>query len=247
MKEKASRLAVLTKGIIKENPNLVLLLGTCPTLATTSSAFNGMGMGIAATAVLICSNIAISLLAKVIPDKVRIPCYIVLIAGFVTLVQFIVQAFAEPLYNSLGVFLPLIVVNCIILGRAEMFANKNGVLDSALDGIGMGLGFTLSLTFIGAIREIIGAGTIFSGFFLGSEELVQKLTISIPFISEHPMLIIALAPGGFFVYAFAIAIVNKILQSKGKKPKTFGCQGCALASVCQQEKCIEELEKGVEA
>ena len=139
MKEKASRLAVLTKGIIKENPNLVLLLGTCPTLATTSSAFNGMGMGIAATAVLICSNIAISLLAKIIPDKVRIPCYIVLIAGFVTLVQFIVQAFAEPLYNSLGVFLPLIVVNCIILGRAEMFANKNGVLDSALDGIGMGL------------------------------------------------------------------------------------------------------------
>ena len=130
MKEKVNRLAVLTKGIIKENPNLVLLLGTCPTLATTSSAFNGMGMGIAATAVLICSNIAISLLAKLIPDKVRIPCYIVLIAGFVTLVQFIVQAFAEPLYNSLGVFLPLIVVNCIILGRAEMFANKNGVLDS---------------------------------------------------------------------------------------------------------------------
>ena len=235
MKEKASRLAVLTKGIIKENPNLVLLLGTCPTLATTSSAFNGMGMGIAATAVLICSNIAISLLAKVIPDKVRIPCYIVLIAGFVTLVQ------------SLGVFLPLIVVNCIILGRAEMFANKNGVLDSALDGIGMGLGFTLSLTFIGAIREILGAGTIFSGFFLGSEELVQKLTISLPFISEHPMLIVALAPGGFFIYACAIAIVNKILQSKGKKPRTFGCQGCALASVCQQEKCIEELEKGVEA
>ena len=253
MKEKASRLAVLTKGIIKENPNLVLLLGTCPTLATTSSAFNGMGMGIAATAVLICSNIAISLLAKVIPDKVRIPCYIVLIAGFVTLVQFIVQAFAEPLYNSLGVFLPLIVVNCIILGRAEMFANKNGVLDSALDGIGMGLGFTLSLTFIGAIREIIGAGTIFSGFFLGSEELVQKLTVSIPFISEHPMLIIALAPGGFFVYACAIAVVNKILASKGKKPRDFGCQGCALASMCQQEKCISELDgvtiekKGVEA
>ena len=199
MKEKVNRLAVLTKGIIKENPNLVLLLGTCPTLATTSSAFNGMGMGIAATAVLICSNIVISLLAKIIPDKVRIPCYIVVIAGFVTLVQFIVQAFAEPLYNSLGVFLPLIVVNCIILGRAEMFANKNGVLDSALDGVGMGLGFTLSLTCIGAVREIIGNGTIFSGFFLGSEELVQKLTVSIPFISEHPMLIIALAPGGFFV------------------------------------------------
>ena len=210
-------------------------------------------MGIAATAVLICSNIVISLLAKIIPDKVRIPCYIVVIAGFVTLVQFIVQAFAEPLYNSLGVFLPLIVVNCIILGRAEMFANKNGVLDSALDGVGMGLGFTLSLTCIGAVREIIGNGTIFSGFFLGSEELVQKLTISIPFISEHPMLIIALAPGGFFVYACAIAVVNKILASKGKKPRDFGCQGCALASMCQQEKCISELDgvtiekKGVEA
>ena len=246
MKEKVNRLAVFTKGLIKENPNLVLLLGTCPTLATTSSAFNGMGMGIAATVVLICSNIVISLLARVIPDKVRIPCYIVVIAGFVTLVQFIVQAFAEPLYNSLGVFLPLIVVNCIILGRAEMFASKNGVLDSALDGAGMGLGFTLSLTCIGAIREIIGSGTIFSGFFLGGDELAEKLTISLPFISEHPMMIEALAPGGFFIYACAIAVVNKILQSKGKKPREFGCQGCALASMCQQEKCIKELEKGAE-
>ena len=144
-------------------------------------------------------------------------------------------------------------IESIILGRAEMFANKNGVLDSALDGVGMGLGFTLSLTCIGAVREIIGNGTIFSGFFLGSEELVQKLTVSIPFISEHPMLIIALAPGGFFVYACAIAVVNKILASKGKKPRDFGCQGCALASMCQQEKCISELDgvtiekKGVEA
>ncbi len=253
MGEKVNKLSVLTKGIIKENPNLVLLLGTCPTLATTSSAFNGMGMGIAATAVLVCSNIAISLLAKLIPDKVRIPCYIVLIAGFVTLVQFIVQAFAEPLYNSLGVFLPLIVVNCIILGRAEMFANKNGVLDSALDGIGMGLGFTLSLTCIGAVREIIGNGTIGSGFFLGGDDLVAKLTIAIPFISEHPMLIVALAPGGFFIYASAIAVVNKILTSKGKTPRDFDCQGCALASMCQQEKCIAQLDgikietKGVEA
>ena len=246
MKEKVNRLAVFTKGLIKENPNLVLLLGTCPTLATTSSAFNGMGMGIAATVVLICSNIVISLLARVIPDKVRIPCYIVVIAGFVTLVQFIVQAFAEPLYNSLGVFLPLIVVNCIILGRAEMFASKNGVLDSALDGAGLGLGFTLSLTVIGAVREIIGSGTIFSGFFLGGDELAEKLTISLPFISEHPMMIVALAPGGFFIYACAIAVVNKILQSKGKKPREFGCQGCALASMCQQEKCIKELEKGAE-
>ena len=231
MKEKVNRLAVFTKGLIKENPNLVLLLGTCPTLATTSSAFNGMGMGIAATVVLICSNIVISLLARVIPDKVRIPCYIIVIAGFVTLVQFIVQAFAEPLYNSLGVFLPLIVVNCIILGRAEMFASKNGVLDSALDGAGMGLGFTLSLTVIGAVREIIGSGTIFSGFFLGGDELAEKLTISLPFISEHPMMIVALAPGGFFIYACAIAVVNKILQSKGKKPREFGCQGLSLIHI----------------
>ncbi len=249
MKEKVNKLAILTKGIIKENPNLVLLLGTCPTLATTSSAFNGMGMGIAATAVLICSNIVISLLAKIIPDKVRIPCYIVVIAGFVTLVQFIVQAFAEPLYNSLGVFLPLIVVNCIILGRAEMFANKNNPLDSALDGIGMGLGFTLSLTVIGAVREIIGNGTIFSSFFLGDPD---AFTISLPFLNEHPMMIIALAPGGFFVYACTIAVVNKILDKKGKTPREFSCQGCALASMCQQEKCIAELDsvaikKGVEA
>ena len=226
MKEKVNKLAILTKGIIKENPNLVLLLGTCPTLATTSSAFNGMGMGIAATAVLICSNIVISLL-----------------------VQFIVQAFAEPLYNSLGVFLPLIVVNCIILGRAEMFANKNNPLDSALDGIGMGLGFTLSLTVIGAIREIIGNGTIFSSFFLGDPD---AFTISLPFVSDNPMMIIALAPGGFFVYACVIAIVNKILDKKGKTPREFSCQGCALASMCQQEKCIAELDsaeikKGVEA
>ncbi len=246
MKEKASRLAVFTKGFIKENPNLVLLLGTCPTLATTSSAFNGMGMGIAATVVLICSNIVISILAKIIPDKVRIPCYIVVIAGFVTLVQFIVQAFAEPLYNSLGVFLPLIVVNCIILGRAEMFASKNGILDSALDAAAMGLGFKCSLTCIGAVREIIGSGTIFSGFFLGGDELAEQLTVHLPFISDHPLMIVALAPGGFFIFACAIAVVNKILTSKGKKPREFGCQGCAMASICQQEKCIQELEKGAE-
>ncbi len=249
MKEKVSKLAILTKGFIKENPNLVLLLGTCPTLATTSSAFNGMGMGIAATFVLICSNIVISMLAKIIPEKVRIPCYIVVIAGFVTLVQFIVQAFAEPLYNSLGVFLPLIVVNCIILGRAEMFASKNNPLDSALDGIGMGLGFTMSLTVIGAVREIIGNGTIFSGFFLGDPDM---FTINLPFLHEHPIMIVALAPGGFFIYALAIACVNAVLHKKGKTPRDFSCQGCALASICTQEKCIQqldapEIEKGAEA
>ena len=144
MEKKTSKLSILTKGIIKENPNLVLLLGTCPTLATTSSALNGAGMGVSAMAVLICSNIVISLLAKIIPDKVRIPCYIVVIAGFVTVVQFVLQAFVPSLYNSLGLFIPLIVVNCIILGRAEMFASKNNVLDSALDGVGMGIGFTFT-------------------------------------------------------------------------------------------------------
>ena len=232
MEKKASKLAILTKGIIKENPNLVLLLGTCPTLATTSSAMNGAGMGVSAMAVLICSNIVISLLAKIIPDKVRIPCYIVVIAGFVTVVQFVLQAFVPSLYDSLGLFIPLIVVNCIILGRAEMFASKNGVVDSALDGVGMGIGFTLSLTVMGAVRELIGAGTIF-GFAL-------------PWMSEHPMMIIALAPGGFFIYACAIAAINFFTKGKGVKG-SFGCQGCAMASICQQEKCLAELEKGVEA
>ena len=232
MEKKTSKLSILTKGIIKENPNLVLLLGTCPTLATTSSALNGAGMGVSAMAVLICSNIVISLLAKIIPDKVRIPCYIVVIAGFVTVVQFVLQAFVPSLYNSLGLFIPLIVVNCIILGRAEMFASKNNVLDSALDGVGMGIGFTLSLTAIGAVRELIGAGTIF-GFAL-------------PWLSAHPMMIIALAPGGFFIYACAIAAINFATKGKGVKG-SFGCQGCAIASICQQEKCIAELEKGVEA
>ena len=232
MEKKVSKLAILTKGIIKENPVLVLLLGTCPTLATTSSALNGLGMGVSATAVLICSNIVISLLAKFIPDKVRIPCYIVVIAGFVTVVQFVLQAFVPALYASLGLFIPLIVVNCIILGRAEMFASKNNALDSALDGIGMGLGFTLALGLMGAIREIVGAGTIFG--------------VALPWLSAHPILVIALAPGGFFVYACLIAAVNFFTDGKGVKG-SFGCKGCAMASICQQEKCIAELEKGVEA
>ena len=236
MENKVSKLAILTKGIIKENPVLVLLLGTCPTLATTSSALNGLGMGVSAMAVLICSNIVISLLAKIIPDKVRIPCYIVVIAGFVTVVQFVLQAFVPSLYDSLGLFIPLIVVNCIILGRAEMFASKNNALDSALDGIGMGLGFTLALGIMGAIREIIGAGTIFG--------------IALPWLSVHPMLIIALAPGGFFVYAIMIAAINHFTKGKGVKGN-FDCRGCAMASICQLEKCIEALEaeikKGAEA
>lgn len=211
MKEKVNRLAVLTKGIIKENPNLVLLLGTCPTLATTSSAFNGMGMGIAATAVLICSNIVISLLAKIIPDKVRIPCYIVVIAGFVTLVQFIVQAFAEPLYNSLGVFLPLIVVNCIILGRAEAYASKNKVLPSALDGVVMGLGFTFALVLMGFFRELLGAGTILSGYVNGVNG------IAVPFFHSNPMVMMILPAGGFLMMGFILAAIQKIMARKEDK------------------------------
>ena len=233
MENKVSKLAILTKGIIKENPVLILLLGTCPTLATTSSCLNGLGMGVSATVVLICSNIVISLLAKIIPDKVRIPCYIVVIAGFVTMVQFVLQAFVPSLYASLGLFIPLIVVNCIILGRAEMFASKNNAFDSALDGIGMGLGFTLALGVMGAIREIFGAGTI--------------LGIAVPFLSAHPIMIVALAPGGFFVYAIMIAAINYFTNGKAIQKKEFGCAGCAMASTCQQEKCLAELEKGAEA
>jgi electron transport complex protein RnfE len=233
MENKVSKLAILTKGIITENPVLILLLGTCPTLATTSSALNGLGMGVSATVVLICSNIVISLLAKIIPDKVRIPCYIVVIAGFVTMVQFVLQAFVPSLYASLGLFIPLIVVNCIILGRAEMFASKNNAFDSALDGIGMGLGFTLALGVMGAIREVFGAGTI--------------LGIAVPFLSAHPIMIVALAPGGFFVYAVMIAAINYFTNGKAIQKKEFGCAGCAMASTCQQEKCLAELEKGAEA
>ena len=197
MEKKVSKLAILTKGIIKENPVLVLLLGTCPTLATTSSALNGLGMGISATAVLICSNIVISLLAKFIPDKVRIPCYIVVIAGFVTVVQFVLQAFVPALYASLGLFIPLIVVNCIILGRAEAFASKNGILDSALDGVGIGLGFTLSLTVIGAVREVLGSGAIF-GVSLG--------------IADYMPLVFVLAPGGFLTLGYLMVLFNKLAK-----------------------------------
>ncbi len=220
------KLGILTKGIIKENPVLVLLLGTCPTLATTGSAINGLGMGVAATAVLICSNIVISLLKNIIPDKVRIPCYIVVIAGFVTVVQFVLQAFVPSLYEALGIFIPLIVVNCIILGRAEMFASKNNVLDSALDGVGMGIGFTLALGVMGLIREVIGAGTVFG--------------IAIPWVVDNPFMIIALAPGGFFVYAVMIAAINYFSNGKAIKKKEFGCSGCSMKSVCTQEKCEKE-------
>lgn len=232
MDKKPSKLSILTKGIIKENPVLVLLLGTCPTLATTSSAINGIGMGVSAMAVLICSNIVISLLRNIIPDKVRIPCYIVVIAGFVTVVQLLLQAFVPSLYASLGLFIPLIVVNCIILGRAEMFASKNNPFDSALDGIGMGIGFTCALGIMGLIREFFGSGTLFG---------VEVLTNIIP-----GMGIFNLAPGGFFVFGCLIAAVNYLTKGKGLKKKEFGCEGCAMAAMCGGARKEKDCQKGAE-
>ncbi len=216
-------------GIFKENPVLVLVLGTCPTLAVSTLAINGIGMGVSATAVLVFSNILIALLKDIIPEKVRIPCYIVIVAGLVTVVQLLVQAFFPSIYDALGIFLPLIVVNCIILGRAEMFANKNSVAAAAMDGIGMGLGFTLALTVMGSIREIIGSGTWLSG----SEELFGRdLTVNITQGQIDPMTIFLLAPGGFFVYGSVIALVNRLTKGKGVKRKSFGCENCPAASAC---------------
>ncbi len=216
-----------TKGIIKENPVLRLVLGTCATLAVTTAASNAIGMGLATTFVLVCSNAAISLLKKVIPDKVRIPAYITLIAGFVTIVQLLVKAFVPTLDEALGVFLPLIVVNCIILGRAEMFASKNPVLPSIVDGLGMGVGFTAALLAMGIIRELLGAGTVFG----------------LPVLSGFmdPIIIFLLPPGGFFVFGILVAIAGK-LSEEGKAPETMGCASCPLAASCSkvQEKCEKE-------
>jgi Na+-translocating ferredoxin:NAD+ oxidoreductase subunit E len=186
-----------TKGFIRENPILVLVLGTCPTLATSTSALNGMGMGLATTFVLIGSNVFIALLANVIPDKVRIPAFIVVIATFVTIVDLMMQAYVPSLYASLGIYIPLIVVNCIVLGRAEAFASKNSVLSSAVDGVGMGLGFTLALGVLGAIRELLGAGTV----------LGHKI------IEGDGILIFILAPGAFIAFGYLMAIVNKIKKA----------------------------------
>ena len=222
------KLGILLKGIIKENPVLVLLLGACPTLATTTGVISALAMGIAATAVLICSNIVISMLRKVIPDKVRIPCYIVVIAGFVSVVQMLMQAYFPDLYDMLGVYLALIVVNCIILGRAEMFARKNGVIDSALDGIGMGLGFTLALVLMGSIREIIGAGS-----WAGIELTALK---------PYAVSIMTAAPGGFLVFGCLIALVNKLFSGKSKKTE-FSCEGCPNAAACNKATCETEVKE----
>ena len=192
-----NKLQSILKGIVRENPTFVLILGMCPTLGTTTSAINGCGMGVATMAVLIMSNLVISLIKNFIPDKVRIPAFIVVIASFVTIIQMLMQAFVPALYASLGVFIPLIVVNCIILGRAEAFASKNGPLDSILDGVGIGLGFTLSLTVIGAVREVLGSGAIFD-MPLG--------------IGDYTPLVFVLAPGGFFVLGYLMILFNKFAK-----------------------------------
>ena len=193
-----SNLKVFLNGFIKENPTFVLILGMCPTLATTSSALNGLSMGLATAFVLLGSNVVISLLKNIIPDKVRIPAYVVVIATFVTIVEMSMQAYLPALYESLGLFIPLIVVNCIVLGRAEAFAAKNNVLKSALDGIGMGLGFSMALTMLGSIREILGTGKIF-GFTLYSD--------------KYGMLLFVLAPGAFIALGYLIAIMNKFKKA----------------------------------
>lgn len=210
---------IFFNGLISENPTFVLMLGMCPTLAVTTSAINGLGMGLTTTAVLVLSNIMISLLRKIIPDGVRIPAFIVIIASFVTIVELLLQGYVPFLYASLGIYIPLIVVNCIILGRAEAFASKNNVLLSAFDGLGMGLGFTIGLTLIGIVRELLGTGAVFGIMVLPK--------------SYEPLTIFILAPGAFFVLAALTALMNKIKTKKGKPLGKTGncdeiCKHCGL-------------------
>ncbi len=192
----SKKLNLFTKGFLKENPTFVLLLGMCPTLATTTSAINGLSMGLATLFVLVLSNIAISAIAPVVPDKVHIPVYIVVIATFVTILQFAMQAYTPAMYATLGLFIPLIVVNCIVLGRAEAFANKNGIIDSALDGLGIGCGFTLSLTVIGIVREILGSGSVFG----------------LKLVSGDGILVFVMAPGAFLALGYLMVLFNKIAK-----------------------------------
>lgn len=213
-----------TKGIIKENPVFVLMLGTCPTLALTTQVENALGMGLATTFVLVCSNLVISLLKKIIPDAVRLPCFIVVIAGFVTLVDFLLAGFIPELYDALGVFLSLITVNCIVLGRAEMFACKNKILPSVLDGLGMGLGFTLALFLMATVREILGSASWFG--------------IKIPFI--EPMGIFTMSAGGFFTFGIIVAVIGVI--TKKSPPQNIGCKGCPNASSCSARLCADDAK-----
>ena len=227
--KKNSNMSVLLRGILQENPVLVLILGTCPTLATTNNVAGAFGMGLAALAVLVCSNVLISLLRKVIPDNVRIPCYIVIIAGFVTIVQMIVQAFFPALYEMLGVYLALITVNCIILGRAEMFAGKNSVGKSALDGIGMGLGFTLALCAMAIIREVLGNAS-FAG-------------VPIAFLEPYKIAFLVKAPGGMLVYGLLIALVSAVTCGKAPLKTDFACAGCPSAGHCHSGQCEKKGEE----
>jgi len=213
------KIDIFRRGIIKENPVLVLVLGLCPALAVSTQAENALGMGIATTFVLLGSNIVISLLRNIIPGRTRIPCYIVLIASFTVLIKMVIEAYAYSLYQSLGIFLPLIAVNCIIFARAEMFANRNNTLDSILDAFGSGIGFTLALLAIASIREIFGSGSFFG--------------LALPWLSDNNIMIFTLAPGGFIVFACLLALVNKI--SKDKKDKSEpGCKGCPSAAACNR-------------
>lgn len=236
MAEKRSLGKELTKGFLAENPVLRLVLGTCPTLAISTSVKGAIGMGLSASIVLICSNIVISALRKVIPSKVRIPAYIVVIASFVTVVQMLVKAFAPQIDESLGVYLPLIVVNCIILGRAEAFAGKNKVLASAVDGLGMGIGFTAALLAMAVIRELLGAGTLAD---------IRIFPASVP-----AMTIFILPPGGFFVFGMLMAVANRVAESKGKpKAELHGCESCPMAKSCSligtQDSCSNAKEATV--
>lgn len=245
----------LTKGIIIENPVLRLVLGTCPTLAVSTSVVNAIGMGLSAMIVLVCSNIVISCLRKIIPSKVRIPAYIVIIASFVTIVQMIVKAFVPALDSALGVYLPLIVVNCIILGRAEAFAGKNSVIASAVDGIGMGIGFTVALCCMATIREIIGAGTFLADaqnllVLFGENTLggFNGFTVIKDSSMLKPMTILIMAPGGFFTFGILMACANKLAESKGKpKAELKGCEACPMAKSCaliaKGESCEAKEEK----
>lgn len=222
----------LYNGIIKENPTFVLVLGMCPTLAVTSSLMNGAGMGLSTMAVLVMSNLVISLLRKIIPNGVRVPAFIVIVASFVTILQFLLEAYLPSLNASLGIYIPLIVVNCIILGRAESYASKNGVLLSALDGVGMGLGFTVALSLLGGFREILGAGTI--------------LGYDIP--AWDGIGIFVMAPGAFFVLAVLIAVQNYLRAKQGKKPRKLQCeQGCAGCSGCGSDHTDCEKDEKEEA
>ena len=229
-------------GLIKENPTFVLMLGMCPTLAVTTSAINGVGMGLSTTVVLVLSNMLISMLRKIIPDSVRMPAFIVVVASFVTIVQFLLEGFVPSLYDALGLYIPLIVVNCIILGRAESYASKNPVVPSLFDGLGMGLGFTLGLTLIGLFRELLGAGQIFGA---------QVLSLS----WFTPITIFVMAPGAFLVLACLVAIMNIVrakMEAKGKplaKPSgciTGDCAGCGMSATCTGKKPVSAAAEKTE-